>query len=99
MYHSPKWFHLTKNLESSLLAEEKETLLTRHLKIKDINSLHGFFSLQKIDRHNCFFRSGLQLLRWFVFFPPLYYYSLISCHFHTIFIIVGNMMKKKYYLL
>ncbi|TBM26939.1 hypothetical protein [Hafnia paralvei] len=71
MYHSPKWFHLTKNLEPSLLAEEKETLLTRHLKVKDINSLHGFFSLQKIDRHNCFFRSGLQLLRWIFFIPML----------------------------
>ena len=47
MYHSPKWFHLTKNLEPSLLAEEKETLLTRHLKVKDINSLHGFFLYKK----------------------------------------------------
>ncbi len=26
MYHSPKWFHLTKNLDSSVLAEEKENI-------------------------------------------------------------------------
>jgi len=63
MYHSPKWFHLTKNIKSSWLSDEQDTLLNRHIKIKDIHKLHYMISLQMVDKNNCLFRSGLQLLR------------------------------------
>jgi len=71
MRNNNKWFKLTKNLKSSLLVDEQDTLLTRFMKVKDIHKLHKMISLQKIDRNNCLFRSGLQLLRWFVFFPTI----------------------------
>ena len=71
MRNNNKWFKLTKNLKSSLLVDEQDTLLTRFMKVKDIHKLHKMISLQEIDRNNCLFRSGLQLLRWFVFFPTI----------------------------
>ena len=74
MHNNNKWFKLTKNLKSSLLVDEQDTLLTRFMTVKDIHKLHYMISLQRIDRNNCLFRSGLQLLRWFVFFLQSYYY-------------------------
>ncbi len=71
MHNNNKWFKLTKNLKSSLLVDEQDTLLTRFMTVKDIHKLHYMISLQRIDRNNCLFRSGLQLLRWFVFFPAI----------------------------
>ena len=69
MNNNQKWFYLTKNLKSSLLSDEQDTLLTRHMKIKDIHKLHYIISLQMINGSNCLFRSGLQLLRWVLFIP------------------------------
>ncbi|ANC40317.1 hypothetical protein A6V27_08100 [Hafnia alvei] len=69
MYHSPKWFHLTKNLESSLLADEQLQLLSSPLKIKDKDNLCNIMSLQSINNRICKFRSGLQMLRWIIFIP------------------------------
>jgi hypothetical protein len=69
MYHSPKWFHLTKNLESSLLADEQSQLLTSPQKIKDKDNLRNIMSLQYINNRICKFRSGLQMLRWIIFTP------------------------------
>ena len=69
MYNSPKWFHLTKNLESSLLADEQSQLLTSPQKIKDKDNLRNIMSLQYINNRICKFRSGLQMLRWIIFTP------------------------------
>ena len=69
MYHSPKWFHLTKNLESSLLVDEQSQLLTSPQKIKDKDNLRNIMSLQYINNRICKFRSGLQILRWIIFIP------------------------------
>ena len=63
MQNNLKWFNLTKNLKSSLLVDEQDTLLTRFMKVKDIHKLHYIISLQMVDKNNCLFRSGLQLLR------------------------------------
>ena len=69
MYHSPKWFHLTKNLVSSLLFDDQDSLLIRHIKNKDIDSLSAMMYLQYIDYKICMFRSGLQMIRWIIFIP------------------------------
>ncbi len=69
MYHSPKWFHLTKNLESSLLADEQSQLLSSTQKIKDKDNLCNIMPLQYINNRICKFRSGLQMLRWIIFIP------------------------------
>ncbi|AJR01314.1 hypothetical protein F652_3325 [Enterobacteriaceae bacterium bta3-1] len=69
MYHSPKWFHFTKNLESSLLFDDQDSLLIRHIKNKDIDSLSAMMYLQYIDYKICMFRSGLQMIRWIIFIP------------------------------
>jgi hypothetical protein len=71
MYHSPKWFHLTKNLESSLLADEQSQLLSSPSTAKGKDSLCSMIPLQYINNRICKFRSGLQILRWVIFAPCL----------------------------
>ncbi|WP_367300149.1 hypothetical protein [Hafnia alvei] len=83
MYHSPKWFHLTKNLESSLLAEEQSLLLSSPSKTKDKDSLCSIMSLQYINNRICKFRSGLQMLRWIIFTPWFLGLIVSAVHFKS----------------
>ncbi|MGC6233282.1 hypothetical protein [Hafnia paralvei] len=81
MHHNPKWFHFTKNLESSLLAEEESTLLSLQTKTKDIDDLSAITCLRYINDKICMFRSGLQLIRWIIFIPWLLGLLISATHF------------------
>ncbi|MEG0231426.1 MAG: hypothetical protein RR680_05485 [Hafnia sp.] len=95
MYHSPKWFHLTKNLESSLLADEQSQLLSSPLKIKDKDNLCNIMSLQCINNRICKFRSGLQMLRWIIFIPWCLGLLVSACNFTDDFISDWHQCEKR----
>ena len=95
MYHSPKWFHLTKNLESSLLAEEESKLLSLQTKTKDIDSLSAMVSLQDISSNVCMFRSGLQMLRWIILIPWFICLCLSAIYFFSDFKNDWNKCEKR----
>lgn len=81
MYHSQKWFHFTKTLESSLLIEEQSQLLSPPNKVKNIHELHSTISLQYINERICMFRSSLQMIRWVIFIPWLLWLFISAMRF------------------